>query len=67
MQFGRRFRWGLVVLLALGIAGVAMPAAAEEIVIGGQCDRTGPTKNVGTTLCPGILDYVRLINHKGGG
>jgi branched-chain amino acid transport system substrate-binding protein len=42
------------------------PAAADELVIGGQCDRTGPTKAVGIRMCPGILDYVKLVNQQGG-
>jgi len=37
-----------------------------EIVIGAQCDRTGPTQIVGTVLCPGFHDYIALINSKGG-
>lgn len=43
-------------------------ASAEEksILIGEQCDLTGPTQLVGTVLCPGIHHYVDLIN-KGGG
>ena len=31
-----------------------------------QCDRTGPTQIVGTVLCPGIHDYIALVNSKGG-
>ena len=54
-----------VVALALGLAYV-QPVQADEIVIGGQCDRTGPTRFVGTILCPGIGDYINLINKKGG-
>jgi len=38
----------------------------SEIVIGVQCDRTGPTQIVGTVLCPGFHDYVALVNSKGG-
>ena len=52
------------VLLALG---VAVPIhAAQDIVIGLQCDRTGPTQTVGVVLCPGYHDYVDLVNSKGG-
>jgi branched-chain amino acid transport system substrate-binding protein len=43
-----------------------VPAVADEIVIGGQCDRTGPTKPVGIQICPGALDYVKLVNKQGG-
>jgi len=38
----------------------------SEIVIGVQCDRTGPTQIVGTVLCPGFHDYIALVNSKGG-
>ena len=41
-------------------------ATAGEIVVGLQCDRTGPTQTVGTFLCPGYHDYVKLVNSKGG-
>jgi branched-chain amino acid transport system substrate-binding protein len=61
---GRRWRIGLVVVACvMGITGV-LAAVADEIVIGGSCDRTGPTKNVGTEICPGALDYVKLANKK---
>ena len=51
-----------VVALAL-----AVPIhAAQDIVIGLQCDRTGPTQVVGVVLCPGYHDYVDLVNSKGG-
>jgi branched-chain amino acid transport system substrate-binding protein len=43
-----------------------MPALADEIVIGGQCDRTGPTKAASIHLCQGILDYVHVVNKHGG-
>ena len=49
--------------LALG-AGQAY--AQKEVVFGLQCDRTGPTANVGTVLCPGYQDYIALVNSKGG-
>ena len=29
-------------------------------------DRTGPTKPVGIQICPGVLDYVKLVNKQGG-
>ena len=46
---------------------VSVPAAAQkEIVIGLQCDRTGPTQTVGVFLCPGYHDYIALVNSKGG-
>ena len=46
--------------LALG-AGQAW-AQAKELVFGFQCDRTGPTANVGAALCPGYQDYIALVN-----
>jgi len=41
-------------------------AAGQDIVIGVQCDRTGPTQLVGVALCPGVEDYIALVNSKGG-
>ena len=58
--------------LSLGLMGLAglltAPAIAQdkEVVIGMQCDRTGATQIVGTTLCPAYHDYVALVNSKGG-
>jgi branched-chain amino acid transport system substrate-binding protein len=55
-------------MLAAGTL-LAAPAHAQskgEIVIGVQCDRTGPTQIVGTVLCPGFHDYIALVNSKGG-
>ena len=55
------------VLAAAALCTVAVPAAAQkEIVIGLQCDRTGPTQTVGVFLCPGYHDYIALVNSKGG-
>ena len=66
MQVRRWLKWGMAALLVVGLSGGLLPALADEIKLGGQCDRTGPTKNVGTVICPGLLDYIRLVNHKGG-
>jgi len=49
----------------LAYAGSAM-AADKELLIGVQCDRTGPTQIVGTVLCPAMQDYYKLVNSKGG-
>src|SRR6516165_5890998 len=57
---------GCLVLACIVTMGSAVPAVADEIVIGGQCDRTGPTKPVGIQICPGVLDYVKLVNKQGG-
>ena len=51
--------------LALGLALPAM-AQQKEIVVGVQCDRTGATQTVGVVFCPGVHDYVALINSRGG-
>jgi branched-chain amino acid transport system substrate-binding protein len=63
----------LAILIALVVAVpglfTAAPSHAQakgEIVIGLQCDRTGPTQLVGTVLCPGFHDYIALVNSKGG-
>jgi branched-chain amino acid transport system substrate-binding protein len=57
--------------LALGAAGalaLAGSAAAQEkkVLIGVQCDRTGPTQIVGTVLCPAMQDYYSYVNSQGG-
>lgn len=55
---------GATVVLAIGAGGAF--AQQKELVFGFQCDRTGPTANVGVNLCPGYHDYVDLTNSKGG-
>jgi branched-chain amino acid transport system substrate-binding protein len=65
----RMHRWVIgffVLALTVGAMGMWSPLSADEIVIGGQCDRTGPTKFVGTIICPGVSDYINLVNKKGG-
>jgi branched-chain amino acid transport system substrate-binding protein len=46
----------------------AGPVMSEqrEIVIGIQCDRTGPTQIVGINACPAYQDYINLVNSRGG-
>ncbi|MGH7320126.1 MAG: ABC transporter substrate-binding protein [Candidatus Rokuibacteriota bacterium] len=63
-----RGSFGLVVVAVVvaGIAGALTTASAAEIVVGGQCDRTGPTKLIGVQICPGVIDYINLVNKKGG-
>ncbi|HXC91849.1 MAG TPA: ABC transporter substrate-binding protein [Stellaceae bacterium] len=53
--------------LAAGLA-VAIPAMAQDkvVVIGVQCDRTGPTQITGVALCPAMQDYYNLVNSQGG-
>ncbi|MCX7363204.1 MAG: ABC transporter substrate-binding protein [Alphaproteobacteria bacterium] len=55
---------GATAVLAIGSGGAF--AQQKELVFGFQCDRTGPTANVGVNLCPGYHDYVNLTNSKGG-
>lgn len=55
---------GATAVLAIGANGAV--AQQKELVFGFQCDRTGPTANVGVNLCPGYHDYVNLTNSKGG-
>lgn len=66
MQVRKWWVYSFVVLLIAGLLGMVNLALADEIVIGGSCDRTGPTKNVGTVICPATLDYVKLVNKQGG-
>ena len=49
---------------AASLLGLAVTASAQQkkIVIGVQCDRTGPTQIVGTTICPAMHDYFRYAN-----
>ncbi len=65
----RRRQW-LVGVLAFGLVvggWGAGPAGADHVIkIGGQCDRTGPVKLISVELCPGITDYVKLVNKQGG-
>ncbi|HZK90450.1 MAG TPA: ABC transporter substrate-binding protein [Stellaceae bacterium] len=53
--------------IAAGLAYAGSASAADkELLIGDQCDRTGPTQIVGTVLCPAMQDYYKLVNSKGG-
>ena len=57
----------LGVLAAAGVCFGGLAAAQQkEVMIGAQCDRTGPTQTVGVVLCPAYHDYANLINSKGG-
>lgn len=63
----RRNGWIAVVLVLSLALATAVPAAADHpIKVGGQCDRTGATKLVGVEICPGVTDYIKLVNKKGG-
>ncbi|MBV9861656.1 MAG: ABC transporter substrate-binding protein [Alphaproteobacteria bacterium] len=56
------------VALAAAALWLCGPASAQQkqLLIGEQCDRTGPTQIVGVRLCPAIQDYANLINSQGG-
>src|SRR2546427_11725613 len=56
----------LLVAIALVVTMVGTARANHEIVLGLQCDRTGATQTVGVVICPGIHDYINLVNFKGG-
>jgi branched-chain amino acid transport system substrate-binding protein len=61
----------ILTVLVLGASGALAPVASHaqskgDIVIGLQCDRTGPTSIVGVVLCPAFHDYIALVNAKGG-
>jgi branched-chain amino acid transport system substrate-binding protein len=63
--------WGAVIGAAVsGMAVSCLAGTAEaqqkEVIIGGMCDRTGPTQVNGAGICPGIQDYFDLVNSKGG-
>jgi branched-chain amino acid transport system substrate-binding protein len=63
----KRVRLGISLSLGLmGLMGGPAIAQDKEVVIGLQCDRTGATQIVGTTICPAYHDYVALVNSKGG-
>src|SRR5438067_3181233 len=56
----------LAALTVLGFTGAATAQQKGEILIGEQCDRTGPTQIVGIRLCAAVQDYINLVNSKGG-
>ena len=61
---------GLSILVLTATAGAffagSVAAQEKEVLIGGQCDRTGPTQIVGVVICPAIQDYIDLVDSKGG-
>src|SRR5690242_2624154 len=64
---GTTQRFGTVAALATALGFVGQVSAQQkEIVIGAQCDRTGPTQIVGVVICPAQSDYFNLVNSKGG-
>ena len=65
MRVRVRLLGALFAALVVGLTGV-VAEATHAIQVGGQCDRTGPTKLIGVELCPGVTDYIALVNKKGG-
>ena len=65
----RRLTTGTLALAGFVVGGLWFAGGAgaqqKEILIGSQCDRTGPTQLVGTMFCPAVQDYVNLINSQG--
>src|SRR5262249_14389806 len=62
----RRWWFRCLVLVCIMGGGGAVLAVAVEMVIGAACGGTGPTKPIGIQACPGVLDYVKLVNKQGG-
>jgi hypothetical protein len=65
-QLAWTFAAALGAAAGLWLASSAFAADEKELVIGDQCDRTGPTQIVGTVLCPAMQDYYALVNSQGG-
>jgi branched-chain amino acid transport system substrate-binding protein len=57
---------GVVAAIAGWWVSGGAQAQQKEILVAGQCDRTGPTQIVGVVICPAIQDYIDLVNSKGG-
>jgi len=65
---------GLSMTIVAGAAAVAAglsfaggtAAQQKEVMVGAQCDHTGPTQIVGVVICPAQQDYISLVNSKGG-
>jgi branched-chain amino acid transport system substrate-binding protein len=57
---------GALVSTVMFVVSVVAAEADHVIKVGGQCDRTGATKLVGVEICPGVTDYIALVNKKGG-
>jgi branched-chain amino acid transport system substrate-binding protein len=61
---------GMLALAAIAAASAIIAGSAvaqqKEVIIGGMCDRTGPTQVNGIAICPAIQDYYDLVNSRGG-
>ncbi|MGH7326486.1 MAG: ABC transporter substrate-binding protein [Candidatus Rokuibacteriota bacterium] len=63
----RTKRWLATILTGAVLSVTAVAAEADHAIkVGGQCDRTGATKLIGVEICPGVTDYIALVNKKGG-
>jgi branched-chain amino acid transport system substrate-binding protein len=65
MCIGARLARAMVLALAL-CAGAAGAQGGQAVRVGGMCDRTGATKVIGVEMCPGVADYIALVNRRGG-
>jgi branched-chain amino acid transport system substrate-binding protein len=67
-QRWHRVFWVVPLMAAAWVTVATWAVAADKapIVLGGLCDRTGPTQLVGVNLCHGVLDYIKLVNKNGG-
>jgi branched-chain amino acid transport system substrate-binding protein len=64
-----KFLQAAVGLLALAatLAPIVAPAQPKQAIkVGGMCDRSGATQIIGAEMCPGVADYIALVNRKGG-
>lgn len=62
-------RWTTMAAAAAAAAILTAGGAGSEqreIVIGAQCDRTGPTQLIGVNACPAYHDFANLVNSRGG-
>jgi len=62
----RLIRFHAVVLALVIGQGAAAAEPGSGIKIGGICGRTGGAAVIGVEICPGIADYIALVNRKGG-
>ena len=58
--------WATATAIAILASGAGLAQQQREIVIGIQCDRTGPTQIVGVNMCAAYQDYINLVNLRGG-
>ena len=56
----------LVLVVTLAVAAAGFGRTTAIVKLGGLCDLSGPTSDVGVSYCRGELDYVTYFNRKGG-